>query len=408
VEIGARTGGLQAVLGQVSAKLMGMGPLGVRASGGITALANGLHGLGAIGPLALGAAAAGTAAVFYGLVKCVGAASDLNETVAKAEQVFGSQTAKVTAAADEMARKFGISKREFLDAASMFGLIAQGAGVAEDRAADMGVGLAKLAADAASFYNVGTDVALEKIRAGLVGESEPLRAFGVMLSEDAVKAKALAMGLVRPGEELSNQVKIMARYKLIQEGLAKSEGDLERTGGGWANQLRKLQGNLENLAAVIGDQVMPAFTVALTKINDLLAWTIEHTAELKAVVLALMGPLSAVTALAGGGDEVARDTEQARRLGAIDERNEAQRRALLDDEAKAKGARSHPKGWQGGILDYARRVQEGAFGGHDKQAQQLKEAQKQTGLLNDIKKAVTDPRKRQPLPGQVLGDAVGW
>ena len=85
-------------------------------------------------------------------------ASDLNETIAKTEQVFGSATSVVTGSAEEMATKFGVVKTEFLDAASMFGLIAQ-AGIASGKSAEMSVSLAKLATDASSFYNIPVDVA---------------------------------------------------------------------------------------------------------------------------------------------------------------------------------------------------------------------------------------------------------
>ncbi|MDG6746336.1 SDR family NAD(P)-dependent oxidoreductase, partial [Staphylococcus aureus] len=68
------------------------------------------------------------------------------------------------------------------------------------------------------------DEAIGKIRSGLSGESEPLRDFGVFLTEAAVKAKALELGMIKVGEELTEQGKIMARAILIQEGLADANG----------------------------------------------------------------------------------------------------------------------------------------------------------------------------------------
>ena len=75
------------------------------------------------------------------------------------------------------------------------------------------------------------------------------------------------MGLVKPGQELNNQMKIMARYQLIQEGLAKANGDLERTGGGAANQWRQFTGQLTNISTTIGQFVLPAFTAILRVVN---------------------------------------------------------------------------------------------------------------------------------------------
>ena len=45
-------------------------------------------------------------------------------------------------------------------------------GVAQDAASDMSI---KLAGDLASFHNLETDEAFYKLRAGISGESEPLK-----------------------------------------------------------------------------------------------------------------------------------------------------------------------------------------------------------------------------------------
>ena len=67
--------------------------------------------------------------------------------------------------------------------------------------------MVELAADMASAKNVPLDVALEKIRAGLIGESEPLRTMGVLLSEARVKQEAYSSGLAETGTELTNTQK---------------------------------------------------------------------------------------------------------------------------------------------------------------------------------------------------------
>lgn len=186
------------------------------------------------------------------------AASDLNESTNKVQQTFGAASGAVLAFADEMAAKFGLVKSSTLDAAANIGLIAQGAGFDASGAANLSTTLVKLAADASSFFNVPIDLALEKIRSGLVGEAEPLREFGVLLSEDAVKAEAYRMGLAQVGQELTDQQKVMARASIIQRDLGTASGDLERTQDGLANQLRKLSGDWENFLAVVGTDMVPA------------------------------------------------------------------------------------------------------------------------------------------------------
>jgi hypothetical protein len=374
VQITGNTQQISATLSGLKGKLMGFASLGAQVGQQFVAgMSGGLSGL--VGSVA--AAGASTAAVAVaaaalavgGLIKATMLASDFNETVAKTEQVFGTMTHVVTDAADEMAHKFGVVKTQFLDAASMFGLIIEGASVASDKAATMSVSLAKLVADASSFYNVGVDVALEKIRAGLVGEAEPLRAFGVMLSEDAVKAKALAMGLAKPGQELTNQQKIMARYQLIQEGLNKASGDLERTGGGFANQWRMFTGELVNVGTTIGQFVLPVFTALLRQVN---AWFSMFGTGIDWIHDKWEGFLDF---LGLGQDKAAKAAE----LLDIDNRNQAMAQAQKAEEAKAQQAKhaGDQKGFQGSLEQWAVKIQEGAWGKDNlaKQGIQLQQAQ---------------------------------
>jgi hypothetical protein len=197
-------------------------------------------------------------ALAAGTAYAVDAASNLNETVSKTGVVFGESADRVMQASQDMADSFGIPKQEFLDAASMFGLIATGMGKTQAEAAKLSVHFAQLAADAASFHNIPVADALEKIRAGLTGESEPLKALGVIMDEEATKLQAVTMGLAKKGQELSNAVKLEARAAIITKGLATANGDLARTADGVANRLRELHGRFQNLAADLGQFLLPA------------------------------------------------------------------------------------------------------------------------------------------------------
>ncbi len=194
--------------------------------------------------------------------------SDLLETMSKVKQVFGDATGSVTGMANDMAQQFGAVKGVTLDAAANLGLVAQGAGLSAEAAAKMSIRLTRLADDASSFFNVPLDVALEKIRSGLVGEAEPLRAFGVLLSETAVKQQALAMGMKPVHGEFTEQEKVMARVEIITRGLDKAQGDHMRTMDGYANQIKKLSGQWENYKAQIGASMSGANATVMAEVQD--------------------------------------------------------------------------------------------------------------------------------------------
>lgn len=214
-------------------------------------------------------AGAGVAGVAAGLLDAAKAAADLGETVFKTKTVFGDGFGAVSKTADVLAEKFGLVKQETLDAASNIGLVTQAAGLSKTASADLAVQLTKLAADASSFYNVPMVEALEKIRSALVGESEPIRSFGVLLSEDAVKAEALRMGLTKTTAVLNDQQKVLARASLVMKGLATASGDLERTQDSAANQMRKLNGEIANLKADFGKSLTGPLTDAIKLAREL-------------------------------------------------------------------------------------------------------------------------------------------
>lgn len=217
-------------------------------------------------PLAI---AGGGAAVTAFLAGAIAKASDLNETLSKVNTVFGDSAGGVIGQAEELSERFGLVRNEALAAASNIGLIAKASGLSQSAAAELSARFTRLAADAGSFYNVPLADALEKIRAGLVGESEPIRSFGVLLSEAAVTSEALALGLVKSKNEMTEASKVQARASLIIKGMTDATGDLERTSSSASNQMKKLWGQLEELQTDVGAKLLPALTDLLPVATDL-------------------------------------------------------------------------------------------------------------------------------------------
>lgn len=225
---------------------------------------------GIAGGLTALAGAAIFSKVTEGIVEVAKSSSELNEQVSKSQQVFGDASAKVEADAKAMGDAFGYPKSQFIDGASSIGLIAKASGMSQQAAADMGSSFSKLAADVSSFYNVDVEEGLAAIRSGLVGEAEPMRRFGVLLSEAAVQAEAVRLGLSRTGKELTEGQKVQARASLITKGLADAQGDLARTAGGAANQVRTIWGRITNLSADVGTAIQPAIDAVLGFANGAL------------------------------------------------------------------------------------------------------------------------------------------
>lgn len=194
-----------------------------------------------------------------GMKTAINAARDLTEAQNKANVVFGKSIPIVEKFGKTSADAYGISTRAANEYAATFGEILKGTKLAQPELAQMSVQLTKLAGDMASFHNLTIEQSLEKLRSGLVGEVEPLRTLGVLLSDNAVKAKALALGYKGKAEALSDSAKMLIRYQLILEQTKTAQGDMARTADEAANRERRLKAEVENLATKFGNDLMPVY-----------------------------------------------------------------------------------------------------------------------------------------------------
>lgn len=191
-------------------------------------------------------------------------ASDAKELDSAFSETFGNLTNEMRSWAQTTGDAMGRSTQAMQEMANTFGIFFNQAAPTRKEAAEMSKVFAVLAQDLSSFYNVDGDVALQKLRSGLSGESEPLRDFGVFLTEATVNAKGLEMGLGGLTGELSEQEKIMARYQLILEATQNAQGDVARTSSGAANQWRSFTEALKELQVVIGEKLLPVLTPLVT------------------------------------------------------------------------------------------------------------------------------------------------
>lgn len=187
----------------------------------------------------------------------IGAASDLNEEVNKSQVIFGQSAGAVEDFGARADRALGQSKQEALAAMGGFGNMFRTIGLGEETAAHMSITLDQLASDMASFNNADPSDMLLRLRSGLAGEAEPLRIYGVLLSEARVQQEAYASGIAAVGTQLTEAQKVQARYSLILKDTTLQQGDFARTSTGLANTERINAALWTNSLARIGVALLP-------------------------------------------------------------------------------------------------------------------------------------------------------
>lgn len=260
-------------------------------------------------------------------VIAVNAASDLNESVSKTNVVFRQNAAEVQRWLQGSAEAFGMSRQQALEAASTYGNLFVSMDIGSKASADMSTRLVELAGDLASFNNSSPQEALDALRSGLVGETEPLKRFGVNLNEATLKAEAFRLGLLKGNvdktkvtsaqaalvvaqekynavlkdgnatagqkaaasaavaraednlktsmsgatTQLAANQKAQAAYSLILQQTKTAQGDFGRTSDGMANKTRIAKAQFTDAAAALGAELLPMATSAMGRISQLAA-----------------------------------------------------------------------------------------------------------------------------------------
>ncbi len=228
-------------------------------------------------------------------------ASDMNEARSKVNVVFEDMAGKVEAFAKTAPAALGISETAALSATGTYGNLFRSMGIGLGKSTDMSTQLLKLSSDLASFNNLDPTAVLEKLRSGLVGETEPLRSLGINLNDAMLREKALSMGLVKTTKDvLPAAAKAQAAFALIMEQSTLAQGDFARTAGGMANQQRILAATFETTMAGLGQAFIPIIQSVLPMLTgalqDFSVWVTANAPAIAEIIKGVMAGIGAAIA----------------------------------------------------------------------------------------------------------------
>lgn len=214
--------------------------------------------------------------------QAIDAASDLQEVQNVVDTVFGGMSGTINSWAKGAMDAFGLSETSAKQFTSTMGAMLKSSGITGNALQTMSINMAALSADMASFYNLSADQAFEKIRAGISGETEPLKQLGINMSVANLEAYALANGITKSYDAMTQAEQTILRYNYLLSVTGDAQHDFERTSGSWANQTRVLAENFNRLKTVIGEGLIAALTPLVQLLNTLIQRVIDFANAIKA------------------------------------------------------------------------------------------------------------------------------
>lgn len=234
--------------------------------------------------------------------QCIELGSDLQEVQNVVDVTFPKMSKQVDEFAKNAAASFGLSETMAKRFTGTFGAMAKAFGFSEQAAYEMSTTLTGLAGDVASFYNISQDEAYTKLKSVFTGETESLKDLGVVMTQSALDAYALANGYDKTTKSMSEMEKVALRYQFVQDQLSASSGDFIRTSDSWANQVRILKLQLDSLKATIGQGLINVLTPVIKVINSIIGKLLSLANAFKAFTEMITGKKGSGGVSSAAGD----------------------------------------------------------------------------------------------------------
>ena len=237
---------------------------------GIEKGVKGIGGVAKTGLKLFAGAVVGIGAAIGGIgIAGIKLASDLGEVQNVVDTTFGSNAGAINTWAKNAATSFGIGELAAKQMTGTMGAMLKSMGMSAPETLKMSEGITGLAGDLASFYNIDTKDAFEKIRSGIAGETKPLKELGINMSVANLSAYALAKGISKPYAKMTQGEQTTLRYNYLMKVTKDQQGDFAKTSNSLANQMRIASLNVKSLCADLGKLLLPIAQKAVQSFNEI-------------------------------------------------------------------------------------------------------------------------------------------
>lgn len=189
--------------------------------------------------------------------------NDFYEATDLFNNAMGELSGQATELINKMESLLGIDPTEAMTNIATIQSLATSFGLASDKAYILSKNLTQLAYDESSYWNKDTATTFTAIASAISGELEPIRRFGVDLSQARLQQELLALGFNKQVSSLSQADKAVLRYIAIMKQTTNVQGNLAQTISSPANMVRILKSEISQLAKAVGQLLYPAFKAIL-------------------------------------------------------------------------------------------------------------------------------------------------
>ena len=202
--------------------------------------------------------------------------ADFEQSLGKMDVVFERNSGEVKKWAESALKDFGLAKSTAIEMAGDFGALFKGMGINLRQTEEWSKTLTERTMDLSNFYDTTVEETTRALNAIVTGQTEPLRRFGINMTQATLQEYALSKGMKKKIADMTEAEKVQLRYNFVIDRTNIAVGTTARESETATGQMNRFKEVVKELGIGFSEHILPIFTPIIKGLSN----TIEKFASL--------------------------------------------------------------------------------------------------------------------------------
>ncbi len=221
-------------------------------------------------------------------------AADYEQSLGKMGVVFEHNSKSIERWAQNSLRDFGLARSTAIGMAGDFGALFKGVGINLQKTEEWSKTLTERTMDLANFYDYTVEETINSLNAIVTGQTEPLRKFGINMTQATLQEYALSKGIRKKIADMTEAEKVQLRYNYVIDKTNIAVGTTARESDSATGQMNRLKEITKELGESFGTILLPAIIPIFEWMNNVLEAINNLDEGSKKFILKILGIAAAI------------------------------------------------------------------------------------------------------------------
>lgn len=196
--------------------------------------------------------------------------ADFEQALGKMDVVFGESSGRIDKWSRNALKDFSLARSTAVTMASDFGALFKGMGMNMQQTEEWSTTLTERTMDLSNFYDTTVEETTNALNAIVTGQTEPLRRFGINMTQATLQEYAYASGIRKKVSDMTEAEKVQLRYNFVIERTNIAVGTTARESDTATGQINRFKEGVKELGVGFSEHILPIFVPVIEGVNNMI------------------------------------------------------------------------------------------------------------------------------------------